>query len=149
MTLGKARTEIAYILIIGHLSLILVGSIIYILSSQDDVTGTELMPQDMLHLMLMGAPILAASAVTAFKFILGPARTDSSNNFSRQKIVRIRLILFFLFLLMFMEYGSLLFTQGQAGVAGTKSFVGLLETALGAYLAAITQSLFPQVPKSD
>ncbi|RYG89321.1 hypothetical protein EU803_17765 [Loktanella sp. IMCC34160] len=137
------RFRIAQILIYGHLGLFLFGLIMVPLFGKFEVIDT-------VHVLLMGFPMLGATALAAFDEMLRNRGSKSRGKMVPVEVVRITQFVclisiggsFFVYLLPMIEIPGLT-------VDWLKVIIGALETVLGVYLGRIRDHLFPPLTAAE
>lgn len=132
---GLAR-RLAFILVGGHIILFLFGLIVAVFG--------RLTITDSIQMILMGSPLLAVVAVSAFSHILqGRAIQDNGPDVDRGVSIFLQIVVFAFLGALFIIYAMGLFETGNFANADTiKILVGSVETVLGGYIALIKDKIF-------
>ncbi len=136
MTDLKFSIRVARILLYGHLALFCFGIILAARNDRFDI-------KDTVHVLLMGFPMLAATALAGVNHILTRRTAVDEGNPVHPEVVRItQAVCFGAIGLSFIVY-ALPYFDSRLTVDDMKIVIGVVETILGAYLAKIRDHLFP------
>ena len=136
MTDLKFSIRVARILLYGHLALFCFGLILAMTSPRFDI-------KDTVHVLLMGFPMLAATALAGMDYILGRrTAVDEGSTVHTEVVQMTQVVCFGAIVLSFVVY-ALPYFELPLTVDDMKIVIGVVETVLGAYLAKIRDHLFP------
>ena len=139
MTELRLSRQIAQIIVYGHVSLFIYGLVLIPLLTHLPLT-------DVAHMVLMGSPILALVATSAFKWVIAnPQVDDESEAIDSVKVTMMRFVTLAFILSLFFIYSLALFRVPGMGPDTLKTTVGVVETVLGVYLGIIKDALFPSI----
>jgi len=139
MTKLSFARRIASILVIGHLLLFIYGLIVAGLG--------RLFASDVAQMVLMGTPLLALISISGFQYVVANMEViDNSEKLPDSTGPNLIIFVCILFLLsLFFVYSLALFDYSNISVDILKISVGVIETALGGYLAIIKDNIFVNV----
>jgi len=138
MTKLALAKRIASIVVYGHILLFAFGLIVMLIGPYDK--------EDTAQMLLMGSPLLAMVALSAYRFMSTLPQKDSSD-VEDKDWVRMCTITTFMFILSLFAVYFVAAINTHIPVTTLKFIVGGIETVLGAYLGVNRDTLFPEVGK--
>ena len=139
MTKLQLAKRVASIVVYGHILLFLYGLVVMLISGYDR--------QDTFQMILMGSPLLAMVALSAYRFMADLPDEDTSSKVDPAWSTMSVVVTIMFLLALFATYSTAMFnTSIESSVL--KIMTGAIETALGGYLGVNRDTLFPDHTKS-
>jgi membrane-associated HD superfamily phosphohydrolase len=126
--------RVASLVVYGHVILFIYGLIVMLASGYDRV--------DTFQMILMGSPLLAMVALSAFRFMANLPDNDESGKADPAWVTMSTAVTGAFLLALFATFSMAMFNTALE-ISILKIIVGTIETALGSYLGINRDTLFP------
>jgi hypothetical protein len=126
--------RIASLVVYGHVLLFVYGLMVMLVSGYDRV--------DTFQMILMGSPLLAVIALSAFRFMAALPTNDTSETADQSWVAMSTIVTALFLFALFATYSMAMFNT-SADSSTLKIIVGAIETVFGGYLGVNRDTLFP------